>query len=208
MNRKVIFICILLWIDYSQLNAQSWSIGVEGGPTWSRINAESVENETSRFGYQLKLWINKSLGKRTLLQTGLQFITQGAVNERLFRQNETVKWEYNFSYFNMPFELRYNIHDNINLGGGLYAGLLTGFNVSREATFSNSLNTPDRSNLQSHDLGYLLRVAFSLNPISVCLNYQHSFVELPKSNLAQQLIPGARNSSIQLFVGYTLFQTK
>lgn len=210
MNNKVTVISIVLSIVYTHLTAQSWNLGVEGGPSWSRLNAESVENEKNRFGYQVRFWLNKPLGTNTSLESGLQFITMGAINERSFLQNPNsrVRWEYNLSYINIPLEFRYSPHHNITFGSGIYAGLLSGFNVNREASFSNSITTPDRSNLKSHDLGYLIRVSFSFYPISIGLNYQHSFVELPNSPLAEELIQGARNSAIQIFIGYTLFKTK
>lgn len=190
------------------LAGQSWSVGVKGGPSWSRINAERVRNENSRFGYYIGLWGEIYINKTISIQPEFNYLALGATNEGYVQRDPraTIKWKYNLNYLSIPINLNYHPHKLITIGTGIYTGFLVGFNVSREAAFSNILESPKKSNLKTQDFGYQISFGINYSVISIELRYRHSLSELPDSRLAELLIDKAQNSAVQIAVAYALFQ--
>lgn len=190
------------------LKGQSWTLGVQGGPSWSRMNSKNVRKEDSRFGYHIGLWVDKHVAKRVSLQGGFNYVAVGAANENLTAQNSNsiVTWEYNLNYISVPLNANYHLHKLITIGAGFYTGYLVGFNLRREGSRSNTLNTPEKDNLKSQDFGYQINLLVNYSSISLGVQYRNSFSKLPNSRLAESLIADAQNSVIQMAVRYTLYQ--
>lgn len=203
------YIVFLLFLSFGQcdLIAQEWYVGVKGGPSWSMINAESIMNEKSRSAYHIGLFANKYLNQRLFLSAEINYIALGGQHDRSTGQNANAitRWKYEINYISLPIAINYQPHKLLTLGTGIYSAFLVGFNVSREAAFSNTLETPSKSNLKSEDFGYHFQLSLNLLNISLGLTYMKSLNELPDSRLTDLLISKARNSAVQISVGYRIF---
>ncbi|MEM7108113.1 MAG: porin family protein [Bacteroidota bacterium] len=206
-SRIIFFLLLVFALGRSQLLAQEWYVGVKGGPSWSKIKAESIMNEKSRAAFHIGLFFNRYLGKKISLQAEINYTALGSQHERTFAQNpnSTTQWKYDINYITIPVTLNYRPYQQLTLGAGFYSGFLAGFNVSREGAFSNTLETPSRSNLRSQDYGYNVQLQVHFAGISLKLLYLQSISKLPDSRLADLLINNAKNSAFQLSVTYRLF---
>ncbi|MEM1407930.1 MAG: porin family protein [Bacteroidota bacterium] len=190
------------------LKGQSWTVGVQGGPSWSKMNAKNAKNEDSRFGYHIGLWVNKHVTRKISLQGGFNYMAVGATNEGLTTQNSNsiVLLEYNLNYISVPLNVNYHPHELISIGAGFYTGFLAGFKLRREGSRSNTFNTPEKNNLKSQDFGYQINFWVNYSVLSFGVQYRNSFSELPNSRLAEALIADAQNSAIQVAIRYTLYK--
>ena len=189
------------------VSGQSINVGVKGGPSWSKINAESILNEEARLAYHIGLFGNKYLSKNFSLHSEINYLALGAKHERQQQNtNRLVKWEYDLNYINLPLGINYHLHQTIALGAGFYTGFLVGFNVRRESDFSNTIETPDRDNLKSQDYGYYIHLSLNYANASLGVKYRKALTTLPDSNIADRLISESQNSAILFSLNYILFQ--
>lgn len=189
------------------LTAQSWEVGIEGGPSISLINAANVQNEDERVGYHLGVFLNRAISNSLSIGLQFQYSAQGAINETLINQNPDllVIWEYNFNYLNIPVTIRYRPHRLFEVYGGIYTGFLVGLSTSKEGLFSNTLDEPDKNNLSSQDFGFHMGLEINYEMLSVGVRRLKGLGELPDSRLANLLIENAENTTVQLYLAYTLF---
>ncbi len=206
--RLRVLIFLLFSVSAFISKAQSWRLGIQGGPSISKINAESVENEDSRRGYHIGVFVDRFVSKKLSLGAQLQYSAQGAINKRLFNQNpdRPVTWEYNINYLNLPISLAYHPHQMIKAYGGFYTGFLVGLSTSREADFSNTLDEPNKDNLNSQDFGYHLGFEVNYHPISIGIRHFQGFSDLPDSRAADILINNAKNTFTQFYLSYTIYK--
>ncbi len=203
----ILFFATILFLWITPVFAQQWNFGVKGGPSFSRINAENIENETSRRGYHIGMFIGKQFTDVLHLNTEVLYSAQGSTLERMVeRRNETfpVTWESNINYIQLPITARVIPAKFIHLDAGIGVGYLVGVTVSRDGDRFNSFDEVDRSNFKNMDWSIILGAGFNLHTVTIGGRWQRAVTGFPDSAGADRIMKGAVNNVFQLYLGYIL----
>ena len=193
----------LFMFTFSLACSQSWQLGIMGGPSFSRINSGSVQNETSREGYHIGMSVNTLLSEKLQLSGQLLYSAQGSTLMRsVATRNSTfdVTWENNLNYLNFPVTARYLPTKYILFEGGLYTGYLADASISREGDRFNTFTDLDRDHLQSFDWGMILGAGFCYRALTVGFRWQNGFSQIARSVEAERVFGDAANRVFQLYL--------
>ena len=129
-------------------------------------------------------------------------------------------------YFNLPLSVHYTIVKNLDLGTGLqYSQLTNGIGVFNDDVYSTNANGPSRTTvttqaqtqtksfkgdslyreLKTHELRWLLDVNYTYQHFILGLRYNQALSKFIDVHVSSTQITQARNSSLQLYLRYILW---
>ena len=202
---------VLLFLPGPLAWAQSWRLAVTGGPSFSRINSENVQDEISRKGYHIGLLVDKALGQKLHATARLLYSAQGATLERsIVTRNSSIEvaWENNLNYLNLPVTARYIPFSRIHIEGGLYMGYLAGASISREGDQFNTFTDISKDNLQAFDWGIVLGSGFQYQSLILGFRWQRGAARVARSGEANRVLAEATHSAWHLYLACFLPRKK
>lgn len=173
---------------------QSSGFGLKTGLNFANLSGSEVES-SSRTGFHLGGYYNVMLTDRVSIQPELQYSTQGATSE-----DATLRLD----YINIPLSLKYYLNKGLYASGGIEIGL----NVNSELEFLEEFYEVEANSMVlglGLGLGYETEKGFifSFRYNRGLSNVFPSETTLESGgNIVPAEAPEARNSVIQLSIGY------
>jgi hypothetical protein len=187
---------------HQQTSAQSFGrAGIKGGLNASNLYIDNVDDQNTRFGFNVGLYGQVLSSDLFALQLELLYSTKGSKAQYGGFVNQEIK--YNLNYLDLPVLAVFKVGKIIEIHAGGYASYL----LNAEVAYSGFVNTVDkinRDNLKSFDYGLSGGLGVNFGSVQVGARYNYGLVEIADSNSAKSILGSAKNSCAQLFVAFNL----
>src|SRR5262245_47803893 len=198
----VIAMTCLLAIDAGAQNMLARS-GIKGGLNVSNLYSNAVDDENTRYGFNVGEFGSVLSGASCALQPELLYSIKGAeaTYGGLFGNQKT---RFNFNYLEMPVLAVFKLGSAAEIHAGGYAGYLLHANMRHEGGFVNTTQELNRDNFKSGDAGLVGGFALNFGNTQIGARYNYGMVEIADSNAARNLLGNSKNSSASLYVALNL----
>jgi len=199
---KILTVIVAVSLSSTDLLAQMRA-GIKGGLNVSNLYVDDVENENTRFGFNLGFYGQVLSSDVFAIQPELLFSTKGAKVEyggNLFDQ--TVK--YNLNYLDLPVLAVFKLGESAEIHVGPYLSYLLAANISTDGDFGSGVDEVDRDNLKPFDYGLSGGFGLNFGPFQVGARYNYGLAKIADSDAAEVLIGDSKNSVAQIYLSFNL----
>jgi hypothetical protein len=184
-------------------HAQGSRFGIKAGGSYTTFVGKDVDSDTdSKLGWHGGLVAGLGITDKFSIQPEVLYSMKGIQSQASFN-GTTVTGTQTMHYVDVPVLAKVQL-GQLFLEAGPQAGVL----VSAKAAYESnqmSFNASNKSSFKDFDLGYALGLgAETASGLMLGLRYNGGFSDIAKSQSfgSVTLQPRARNSALQLYVGY------
>jgi hypothetical protein len=199
---KILTVIVAVSLSSTDLLAQMRA-GIKGGLNVSNLYVDDVENENTRFGFNVGFYGQVLSSDVFAIQPELLFSTKGAKVEyggNLFDQ--TVK--YNLNYLDLPVLAVFKLGESAEIHVGPYLSYLLTANISTDGDFGSGVDEVDRDNLKPFDYGLSGGFGLNFGAFQVGARYNYGLAKIADSDAAEVLIGDSKNSVAQIYLSFNL----
>ena len=204
--------------------SQSFAIGSEH---YSGYNAKGTRSIIA--DYIPVPFIRGYFNKKLYVQLETQFNTPQYTKQPLIKKEiiidsngnkENATYINKLYYFNMPLSIHYSVNNNFNIGAGLQFSQLKnavglfelkeagGPTVSTKTTYASLKDDPLYKEIKTTEWRILLDVNYQWKNLAFGIRYNQALSNFINVPIPPSQVTHAKNSSVQLFVWYTLWKNK
>jgi len=184
--------------------AQS-KFGIKGGVNLTNLySGDNISDNNMKVGFNAGIYAKAQIIEDVLfIQPELLYTRKGAqANYSNILQGKG-KYQFGLGYVQLPVLLGVNI-GNFNIHAGAYAAYLTDArikDVNNDGTIRGATEL-NRSNFNSFDWGLSGGIGMDFEAAQIGLRYDMGMRPIGDSGLAGELTKNAKNSALQLYVGF------
>ena len=179
--------------------------GIKGGLNLTNLYVDDVSDENMKANFHAGFYGKFPITKGISIQPELLYSSKGAKEKYDNIFSGEGEYRFNLNYVELPLLLVFNVAKNFNLHAGGYAAYLVNTNIKNlnktndEITEIADLNEDD---FHRFDAGLAGGLGIDIQNFTIGGRYSYGLSDIGKSgSFAGQALKGAKNSSIQIFVG-------
>jgi hypothetical protein len=181
--------------------------GIKGGLNISNMFSKDVQDNNTIMGFHGGLFLKLPITSALSFQPELLYTTKGS--ELTYNSFITGKASFSLNYIEMPLLAVINLTENFNIHGGVYFASLTGVKITNKSSVDlfNFESDLKKSDFEMFDYGLVAGAGLDFNKFSLGIRYEYGMKPVGKerSFLGQSYrIPDARNSTIQLYLSFSI----
>lgn len=205
IEKLVFAVLIGSFITFSA-NAQS-KTGLKFGANFTNLYVDEVDDNNMKIGFNAGLYHREYLTKNIAIQPEVLFSQKGSsVKYEGGFLTGSGTYRYNLNYLEVPVLAMIKLN-NFYVSAGPYAGLLLSVNIKDVDDDGDiqEIENLDRDDFNTLDYGVAVGAGFDFDGGTFGLRYSYGMNELGKEGtFAGQAINNAKNSALQLFIGFDL----
>lgn len=180
--------------------------GIKGGVNLTNLYVQDVSDENMKVNFHAGFFAKLPVTTGFSIQPELLYTSKGAKEtyNNFFSGNG--EYRFNLNYIELPVALVFNVTPNFNLHVGGYAAYLVNTNItnldknSGDITQVSNLNEDD---FHRFDAGVLGGLGVDIQNFTIGARYNYGLCKVGKSgSFAGQALKDAKNSAIQVFIGF------
>jgi len=190
--------CLLSFCAFSQIN-----LGIKGGLNLGDLKGDDVEDTKLRPSFLAGAYLGINLTEKFRIQPEVLYVSAGSKSEGYepaFGQNydETLKLD----YISVPVMFVYNITKAFNVQAGPQVGILASGKEAVKLENGTKIEVDAKDELKKSDFALNAGVGLDLGKFNISARYSFGLTNVIDSDITDV---SAKNRSIQIAVGYTLF---
>ena len=186
--------------------AQGPSFGIKGGLNLSNLYSTEVDENNMRAGFNVGVFGRTNIETPIGLQVELLYSTKGnTTNYSAFNGLIDQEVDFALNYLELPLMASLRLADGeFELQAGGYVGYLLGSSVSTSGDLGSSSDELSKDKFNSMDVGLVGGAVFNAGALQIGARYAYGLSPIADSNEADFLLGDAKNSCVQVFVGFAL----
>jgi len=175
--------------------------GIKGGLNVSNLYVDEVDDENSRFGFNVGFYAQLFSSEFFAIQPELLYSTKGTKTEYdniVMGQGST---KFNLNYLEVPVLAVFKLGPAAELHFGPYWGYLLGVNVDRDGD-TDTFEELDRDAFRSWDFGLAGGIGINFGATQIGARYTYGLREIADSSAAEAQLGDAKNSCAQLYIAF------
>ncbi|HJR99415.1 MAG TPA: porin family protein [Flavobacterium sp.] len=198
----------LSFINFTQAQTESPSIGIKGGVNFTNLYTEDVDDNNILTSFNAGIYTNFPIASSVSIQPEFIYSRKGSelVYDNAFASGTT---KIKLNYLEMPVLVKLNLTPNFNVHFGPYVAYLIDGKATNESDggsfdFEENIDTDD---LNRWDYGLSAGVGFDFNSASIGLRYNYGLQTIGKEREfggETYTVPDSKNSALSLYVGFKL----
>lgn len=176
-------------------------IGLRAGLNLSNMYVgDDITTNKMKVGYHVGLFAKFPISRGFSIQPELLYSNKGS--ELNFGQ-ENGEYRFNLNYIELPVLLAFNVGENFHINVGPYVGYLAKADITllKNGDFDD-LTDLNENAFNRWDVGGTAGVGFDFDKFTIGARYNLGFRELNNSTLLGQIIPGSKNNSVYVTLGF------
>lgn len=176
-------------------------IGLRAGLNFSNMYVgDDLTTNKMKVSYHVGLFAKFPITRGFSIQPELLYSNKGS---KLDFGQQNGEYRFNLNYIELPVLLAFNVGENFHINVGPYVGYLAKADVTllKNGDFDD-LTDINENAFNRWDFGGTAGVGFDINKFTIGARYNLGFTELNNSTLLGQIIPGSKNNSVYLTLGF------
>lgn len=176
--------------------------GIKGGLNVSNLYVDEVNDENSRFGFNVGLYAQLFSSEFFAIQPELLYSTKGTKTMYDFPLGGEGSTKFNLNYLEVPVLAVIKLGPAVELQFGPYWGYLLAANITQDGDGGDDYQELDRDAFTSWDFGLAGGLGINFGATQIGARYNYGLREIADSNAAQAQLGDAKNSCAQLFIAF------
>ena len=179
--------------------------GIKGGLNLTNLYVDDVSDENMKANFHAGFYGKLPVTRGFSIQPELLYTSKGAketYNNFLSGKGE---YRFNLNYIEMPVAMVFNVVKNFNIHVGGYAAYLVDANIKNLNKSNGEITSVaqlDKEDFHRFDAGLLGGLGIDIENFTLGARYNYGLCEIGKSNIAGQALKNAKNSAIQVYLGF------
>jgi len=209
-HKHVIFTAFILITTtlYAQQERNTAMLGIKGGINFTNLNADNVDDENIKIGFNLGLFAKAPITDMFSIQPELLYSSKGSkLTYRNFLQGEG-EYRFNLNYLELPVLAMVNLSEYFNIHAGPYLGFLTSSNIKdlNDNGTVSGIRDIDVDNFNRFDYGFAFGLGVEIKGLVAGARYTLGLNEVGKSgNLTGDLTNNATNGVGSIYIGFGFY---
>ncbi len=206
MNGLKLFFGLLILVSLSFEAVGQSKTGLKAGASFTNLYVDEVDDKDMKIGFNAGLYHRAYITRFLALQPEVLYSQKGSSLRYDGFLSGSGTYRYNLNYLEIPVLAVFKLN-SFYVSGGPYLGWLLSVNVKDVNDDGNiqEIEELDRDSFNTLDYGVAVGAGFDFDGGTFGIRYGYGLKEIGKEGtFAGQAVNNAKNSALQLFLGFDI----